>query len=101
MRKSNNEIDIGSVVYSLKGRDAGCCFAVVALIDEYTVKISDGQKHKLNSPKRKNIKHLVFTGAVLDTISQKIRQGKKVFDSEIYSALSKYTSNCKSNENEE
>ncbi len=101
MQKTNKEIDIGSVVYSLKGRDAGCCFAVVAFFDDNTVKICDGQRHKLNSPKRKNIKHLISTGASLDTISQKIKQGKKVFDSEIYSALRNIQQSSQSNENEE
>lgn len=101
MQKLNKEIDIGSVVYSLKGRDAGCCFVVVAFSDDNTVQICDGQKHKLNSLKRKNIKHLLYTGANLDSISQKLKQGKKVFDSEVYSALKNIQQASRNNENEE
>ena len=82
-----NVIRIGSVVYSKRGRDAGGYFAVVSVLDADFVFVADGQTHKLARPKKKNIKHLKNCGHVLEAIAEKLIAGKKVFDSEVRSAL--------------
>ena len=74
-----NVIRIGSVVYSKRGRDAGGYFAVVSVLDADFVFVADGQTH--------NIKHLKNSGHVLEAIAEKLIAGKKVFDSEVRSAL--------------
>ena len=94
MRKQN-DIDIGSVVFSLKGRDTGVCYSVVGVRDGQTVWVSDGYRHKLSRPKLKNIKHLRFDGDVLTVIAEKLNTGKKVFDSELNSALRSYQTTSK------
>ena len=93
MRKHKRDVDLCSVVFSLKGRDTGVCYAVVGYKDATTVWVSDGFKHKLAQPKLKNIRHLKFEGAVLTSIAQKIEENKKVFDSELRSALRTYQTN--------
>lgn len=100
MRKQDYKLDLGSVVFSLKGRDTGLYYAVVGYLDSSTVWVSDGYKHKLAQPKLKNIKHLRFEGAVLTTIAEKFVAKKKVFDSELRSALRTYQSTSTKQEKE-
>lgn len=88
-----NDIDlkIGSVVLSKQGRDKGMYFVVVK-VDEKNgyVYLVDGGMRKLNAPKRKNIKHISPSGVTLDSIAAKLSCDKKVFDSEVKSALRQF-----------
>lgn len=83
----SEKIKQGAVVYSLKGRDAGAYYVCVAEADDKFVFVCDGKTHRLNRPKKKNIKHLKHTGKSLDVIAAKLKENKKVFDSEINSSL--------------
>jgi len=86
-----NEYDIrvGSVVLSTQGRDKGMYFLVVS-VGKGFVFLADGGMRKLNAPKKKNVKHVSFSGAVLEAIAEKLTTGKKVFDSEVKSALRQF-----------
>lgn len=59
-------LEIGTVVKSLKGRDKNKYFCVVGIDDGY-VFICDGKERKLQKPKRKKIKHIEITKAKLQT----------------------------------
>ena len=85
----NNYLDyqLGRVVYSRSGRDAGRCFVVVCQLEEGFVGIADGCIRKLANPKKKKLKHLDPKPAVLQAIAQKLANHQKVYDSEIRSAL--------------
>ena len=87
-----NSIQIGSVVLSTQGRDKGKYFVITA-IDDKAVYLVDGGMRRLASPKRKNPRHVSDSGVRLDTIATKLIEGKKVFDSEIKSALRQFGSN--------
>lgn len=67
-------------------------FLVIAM-DEKAVYLADGGMRRLASPKRKNPRHVSDSGAKLDAIAAKLIDGKKVFDSEIKSALRQFGSN--------
>ena len=82
-------IGIGSVVLSTQGRDKGMYFVVTAVGRE-VVFLADGGMRKLNAPKKKNVKHVSDAGVVLESIAQKLTEGKKVFDSEVKSALRQF-----------
>ncbi|MBQ7914259.1 MAG: KOW domain-containing RNA-binding protein [Clostridia bacterium] len=86
-----NEYDIrvGSVVLSTQGRDKGMYFLVVS-VGKGFVFLADGGMRKLNAPKKKNVKHVSFSGVVLEAIAEKLTTGKKVFDSEVKSALRQF-----------
>lgn len=58
-------IQKGSVVLSLAGRDRGRLLAVTDSRDGGAVSISDGGERPLERPKRKNPRHLRPTGLVL------------------------------------
>jgi ribosomal protein L14E/L6E/L27E len=59
-------LETGTVVKSLKGRDKDKYFCVVCIEDGY-VYLCDGKERKLSNPKRKKIKHVKVTQAKLQT----------------------------------
>ena len=88
---SSTDIKIGSVVMSTQGRDKGMYFVVVKLdLKHGYAYLADGGMRKLNAPKRKNVKHISNSGSFLATIAVKLDTGKKVFDSEVKSALRQF-----------
>lgn len=58
------EMTLGSIVRSRAGRDKGNYFVVTA-IEDNAVLICDGKERPLERPKRKNLKHIAVTTAVL------------------------------------
>lgn len=54
---ADKNIERGSLVESLAGHDKGKAFVVIATEGDYAF-ICDGEGRKLESPKRKKIKHL-------------------------------------------
>lgn len=85
--------EIGSVVLSKMGRDSGRYFIVVDKFQSNNsdfLLIADGEFHKLNNPKKKNVKHISNTQVVNSSIAEKLVLGKKVFDSEVRSALKEF-----------
>ena len=87
-----NEYDIcvGSVVLSKQGRDKGLYFVVTSVDKKGFVYLVDGGMRKLASPKKKNAKHVSNSGTVLNSIAEKLLSNKKVFDSEVKSALRQF-----------
>lgn len=83
-------IEIGRIVISKAGRDTGKTFIICDIIDENYVFLVDGNLRKLNNPKKKKIKHLDIKPVKIDSIRNKLLESKKVFDSEIYSAIENY-----------
>ena len=59
-------IQIGSVVKALAGREKNSFYVAVGIHDGF-VFIADGKERKLQKPKRKNIKHISPTNTVFDT----------------------------------
>lgn len=58
-------VEAGRVVLSVAGHDAGEFFAVVAVEGGFLY-LADGKRRKLESPKRKSVRHIRKTGEVLD-----------------------------------
>lgn len=83
----DNAIELGAVVFSKAGRDQGRFFAVIEIVDDQFVKIADGDLRKIDKPKLKKIKHLKAQGEILVKIAEKLKEGKKIFDAELRSAL--------------
>ena len=55
---------VGKIVISKKGRDMGKYLAVINCDTNY-VFVADGKERKLETPKRKNIKHISITADTL------------------------------------
>ncbi len=90
------DICIGSVVISKAGRDKGRNFIVVA-VDEQFAYLCDGDLRKSDTPKKKKRKHLAVTNTVCDYIGDKIKDNKKVTNTEIRRALAEFCENSKAN----
>ena len=75
-------IEIGQVVRSLAGHDAGGFFVVVSTGDGW-VELADGRRRKLEAPKRKSQKHIRKTNTVLEPsgadTNRKLREALRAF----------------------
>ena len=80
-------MEVGRVVLSRAGRDQGHVFVIVDVIDENYVAIANGCQRKVDNPKKKKIKHLVAKPELLEEISKKISEKKRIFDSEVRNKL--------------
>lgn len=83
-------IVLGQVVYSKAGRDTGKIFVVTSIIDNSYVYVSDGDLRRVENPKKKKIKHLIFTNDVLDFLTLKLATESKVSNSDVRKALVEY-----------
>ncbi len=70
-------IKVGSVVRAKAGRDKDRWFVAVA-VDGGFAEIADGKERKLEKPKRKNVKHISPTEAVIDVNGLTNKQLRKL-----------------------
>jgi ribosomal protein L14E/L6E/L27E len=84
---SENEVRIGQLVSSLRGRDSGLFYLVVQIESESRVRIADGEGRKAEKPKSKNIKHLKFYDIVADSIFDKAQIGKRITSEDVRKEL--------------
>lgn len=71
--------ELGQMVYSRAGRDAGAAMLVVGVCDGRHVLVADGGLRRASRPKRKNVRHL----AVADGFHPGLRMGHPVGDAEL------------------
>lgn len=83
----SNAVEVGRIVISKAGRDAGMAFMITAVLDGQYVEVANGTLRKLSKPKKKKIRHIEMTPLFLENLKEKLEQGKKVFDAELRSAL--------------
>ena len=83
------EIAKSSIVRSDAGRDKGKLFIVMAVQGEYLL-LADGKRRKVESPKRKKRRHVLFVAADDNRVSQKIISDEKVTNSELRRTLAAY-----------
>lgn len=79
--------DLGQIVISRAGRDAGKRFVVVKVVDEFFVEISDGDLRKIEKPKKKKIKHLNITDEKAEILAEKLKNSDRITNAEIRKAL--------------
>lgn len=83
------DIDAGSLVYSIAGRDKGGVFVVLSQEGIYCY-LADGKSRKADNPKKKKQKHLKATGCMADALQDKIALGERPTNSEIRRAIAAY-----------
>jgi len=83
------EVRKGDIVQSLNGRDQGRALFVLDLEGDYLLLI-DGKSRRIEQPKRKKCKHCQFLAREDSRVSEKIRSGEKVANSEVRKALAVY-----------
>ena len=83
------EIAASNIVRSVAGRDQGKLFVVLAVEGEYLL-LADGKSRKVESPKRKKRRHVLFVASDDSRLSEKIRSEGKITNSELRRALAAY-----------
>lgn len=74
---------IGQLAVSNRGRDRGEPYLVLETIDEAFVYLVNGNKRRIDNPKRKNVKHLQFYPAVAEHLAQQWEAGLRVGNAEV------------------
>lgn len=84
-----SEYVIGQLVISKGGRDKGKFFIVINIEDEYLY-LADGKLRKVETPKKKKIKHVQKVNYVIDEIKEKIQEEGNLNNADLRKALSQY-----------
>lgn len=83
------DIAKSNIVRSDAGRDKGKLFVVLAVEGEYLL-LADGKSRKVESPKRKKRRHVLFVAADESRLSEKIRSEERITNSELRRTLAAY-----------
>ena len=78
-----------NIVRSVAGRDRGKLFVVLAAEGEYLL-LADGKSRKVESPKRKKRRHVLFVAADESRLSERIRGEATITNSELRKTLAVY-----------
>ena len=85
-------IKVGRVCISRAGHDKGVLYVICCVLDDRYVLICDGKRHKFDNPKKKQVKHLMLTPYIAQSVAKKWRSEERVYDFEIAGALDAYRS---------
>ena len=83
------EIAKSNSVRSDACRDKGNLFVVLAVEGEY-LQLADGKSRKVEKPKRKKRRHVLFVSAEETRHSEKIKSNEKITNSELRRTLAIY-----------
>ena len=84
---------IGRIAYSKAGRDKDKYFMILDVLNEEFVYLVDGHLRRLERPKKKKIKHLIFTDKICDEVKDIILKGKRLNDATVRKAMSQKIAN--------
>lgn len=85
-----SRFQLGELVISSAGRDNGSFYIVVGSLDKQHVTVANGDKKRIEYPKRKNVKHLQSTGVFLEELSIWLESGKRIRNEDIKRVLKDY-----------
>ena len=83
------EIAQSNIIRSDAGRDKGKLFVVLAVEGEYLL-LADGKSRRVEAPKRKKRRHVLFVAAEETRVSEKIKNNEKLTNSELRRTLAAY-----------
>ena len=83
------DIAKSNIVRSDAGRDKGKLFDVLAVEGEYLL-LADGKSRKVESPKRKKRRHVLFVAEDASRLSEKIKGEERITNSELRRTLAAY-----------
>ena len=79
---------LGSLVKSTAGRDCGRLFIVVGEIDEKYILLADGDLRRIESPKKKKLKHVKVYDAQAEQVSGQLCEGRGILNAELRKTIS-------------
>ncbi|HHY38794.1 MAG TPA: hypothetical protein GX507_07710 [Clostridia bacterium] len=80
-------IRIGQVVTSKAGRDSGKFYVVTDVLDDRFVLVADGEARRLNNPKKKNKRHLLFHDTIIDEVAEGMANRRRINDKRLKELL--------------
>ena len=80
------EVLVGSVVRSLAGHDKGDYFIVLSVVGDCAY-IADGKLRKVESPKRKKLKHIQISNKIATDLRERLDNNEAVENFEVRKAL--------------
>lgn len=84
-------VQLGEIVKSRAGRDAGRLFVINRIVNEQYVLIVDGDLRKLERPKKKKLKHIEPSGVVLEELVPGLEgKGRKLNNADVRKAIEKF-----------
>lgn len=88
-----SSIQLGQYVRSKAGRDKNHIFIVLEVIDHEYVLVADGDVRRIESPKKKKIKHLYEYKQISDVVREKKTDDKKLTNLMIRKEIEKFDLN--------
>ncbi|WDL98919.1 KOW domain-containing RNA-binding protein [Alicyclobacillus sp. ALC3] len=82
--------EIGRIVEVVRGRDRGLYAVVVGHEPSRFVQIADGDKRKVDSPKKKNVLHIRTMPMVADEVAQIVAGGGRVTNANLRYAVRRF-----------
>lgn len=98
--KHRQEPQVGQIVKTLKGRDAGTVYVIIGVVDERFVLIADGDKRKFDQPKRKNLQHLELQPMISSEVVHSLQESGRVTNGKLRYAVNVYMESANSNAEE-
>ena len=83
------DIAKSDIVRSTAGRDRGKIFFVLDVEGDFLL-LADGKTRRLERPKRKKRKHVVFQARFDCRVTEKIRSGERLSNSELRRTLAQF-----------
>ena len=80
------ELAKSNIVRSDAGRDKGKLFVVLAVEGEFLL-LADGKSRKVENPKRKKRRHVLFVSAEETRLADKLKREEKITNSELRRTL--------------
>lgn len=88
-----DNLEIGQIIISKAGRDAGRLFIVIDKVDEQFILLVDGDLRKVDRPKKKKIKHVAKTNRISGFIQKKLKQNEKITNAMVRKEIEELMSN--------
>lgn len=79
---------LGRLVKSTAGRDRGRFFIVVGEMDEKYILLADGDLRRIESPKRKKLKHVMVYDARASQVADRLCEGGEILNAELRKTIS-------------
>ncbi|MFC5700990.1 hypothetical protein ACFPVX_06830 [Cohnella faecalis] len=83
----NAKLEPGDLVRSRRGRDEGQLSVVIALVDERSALVADGDHRRFDRPKRKNVLHLEPLGFRSDEVASSLQDTGRVTNAKLRYAI--------------
>lgn len=90
MNDTESRPEIGQVVQILQGREAGQYAIVINIVDDRFVLLADGEKRKFDSPKKKNINHVLPMNFISPEVQNSLLETGRVTNGKLRFAISKF-----------